>query len=85
MLEMRPNCESCNCDLPPESTEARICSFECTFCESCANNWLNGHCPNCSGELLPRPRRPREKLQNFPAASESTNKPVSNSPTDETP
>jgi len=58
MLEMRPNCESCNCELPAESTEARICSYECTFCASCASNWLEGRCPNCGGELLPRPRRP---------------------------
>lgn len=83
MLEMRPNCESCNCDLPPDSTEALICSFECTFCASCASNWLSGHCPNCGGELLPRPRRPLEKLDKFPPSSERIVKPVSAKVADE--
>lgn len=83
MLEMRPNCESCNCDLPADSTDARICSFECTFCASCTSNWLNGHCPNCTGELLPRPRRPLEKLQQFPASSERVTNPPNNSAANE--
>lgn len=72
MLEMRPNCESCNCELPAESTEARICSYECTFCASCASNWLDGKCPNCGGELLPRPRRPLKEQQTLPTAAEQT-------------
>ena len=59
MLALRPNCECCNRDLPPDSTEARICSFECTFCASCADTVLDGVCPNCGGELVRRPRRPR--------------------------
>ncbi|MBR0565597.1 DUF1272 domain-containing protein [Azoarcus sp. L1K30] len=58
MLELRPGCECCDKDLPPDSTEARICSFECTFCASCADTVLGGTCPNCGGELVARPRRP---------------------------
>ena len=49
MLQLRPNCECCNKDLPAESTEARICSFECTFCVSCVESVLGGQCPNCGG------------------------------------
>ena len=51
MLQLRPNCECCNKDLPPESTEARICSFEGTFCSSCAENVLGGKCPNCGTKV----------------------------------
>ncbi|MFQ6564470.1 DUF1272 domain-containing protein, partial [Dickeya dianthicola] len=47
MLELRPNCECCDVDLPPDSLLARICSFECTFCADCAQDTLNGRCPNC--------------------------------------
>ncbi|MCM8612983.1 DUF1272 domain-containing protein [Accumulibacter sp.] len=57
MLELRPNCEACGRDLPPDAAEAMICSFECTFCVSCAISRLAGRCPNCGGELLRRPRR----------------------------
>ena len=62
MLELRPNCEACDRDLPPDSTEAMICSFECTFCAACAHSRLAGRCPNCDGELLRRPRRPAAAL-----------------------
>ena len=58
MLEMRPNCETCDCDLPPASSDAMICSFECTFCLPCAENRHAGSCPNCGGELVRRPVRP---------------------------
>nr|WP_253271747.1 DUF1272 domain-containing protein [Yokenella regensburgei] len=58
MLELRPNCECCDKDLPPESKEAYICSFECTFCVDCVTQRLNGQCPNCGGELVRRPIRP---------------------------
>jgi hypothetical protein len=58
MLELRPNCECCDKDLPPDSREAFICSFECTFCQDCMTARLNGHCPNCGGELgAPAPPR----------------------------
>lgn len=75
MLELRPNCECCDCDLPPESTEARICTFECTFCAACTETKLGGLCPNCGGELLTRPRRPVNKLANNPASTQRVNKP----------
>lgn len=74
MLELRPSCECCDKDLPPDSREARICSFECTFCSACAENVLDGKCPNCGGELLVRPRRPLNKLANNPAARTRTHK-----------
>ncbi|MEO8298651.1 MAG: DUF1272 domain-containing protein [Burkholderiales bacterium] len=76
MLEMRPCCECCGVDLLPGSTEARICSFECTFCVSCAVGALGGKCPNCGGELVARPRRPAEKLAKYPASTERVVKPL---------
>ncbi len=76
MLQLRPNCECCDKDLPPESTEARICSFECTFCVACAEGTLGGTCPNCAGELVTRPRRPANKLANNPASIERVYKPA---------
>jgi hypothetical protein len=57
-LELRPNCECCDRDLPPASTLARICSFECTFCANCAETVLHNVCPNCGGGFVPRPIRP---------------------------
>jgi uncharacterized protein len=56
-LELRPNCEYCDVDLPPASTEARICSYECTFCADCVEK-LQNVCPNCGGGFAPRPIRP---------------------------
>ena len=58
MLEIRPNCEVCDKNLPPFSTEAYICSYECTYCKACAENILHNVCPNCGGGLSPRPIRP---------------------------
>lgn len=75
MLMLRPNCECCDADLPPDSLAARICSFECTFCAACAEGVLAGRCPNCGGELLRRPVRPVEKLTRFPASTERKLKP----------
>jgi uncharacterized protein len=75
MLAIRPNCECCNCDLPNESQDARICTFECTFCVNCATTKLANTCPNCGGELVTRPRRPASKLGKFPASSERIYKP----------
>ena len=57
-LELRPNCEYCDRDLPPTSTLARICSYECTFCADCVENHLHNVCPNCGGGFWPRPVRP---------------------------
>jgi len=65
MLEMRATCECCGVNLTPTSTQARICSFECTFCAPCAESRLDYRCPNCGGELLRRPRR----LPDDPSAS----------------
>jgi hypothetical protein len=76
MLELRPSCECCDKDLPPESREARICSFECTFCASCADIALGGQCPNCRGKFMSRPRRPANKLINNPASSLRIHKPA---------
>ena len=69
MLELRPNCECCDADLPPESAEAVICSFECTFCRHCAEGILGRHCPNCGGSFSPRPIRPASALARFPAST----------------
>lgn len=75
MLQLRPNCECCNVDLPPDSSEARICTFECTFCSDCAEKRLGGKCPNCGGELVRRPRRPADKLGKYPPSSQRVFKP----------
>ncbi len=70
MLALRPNCECCDRDLPPESGEARICTFECTFCADCADGRLGGTCPNCGGNLVERPIRPPAMLAKYPASTE---------------
>jgi hypothetical protein len=69
MLQLRPNCECCDRDLPPTATNARICSYECTFCAACAENVLAGTCPNCGGNLVPRPIRPEKMLAKHPAST----------------
>ncbi|HWF00842.1 MAG TPA: DUF1272 domain-containing protein [Caulobacteraceae bacterium] len=68
MLELRPNCECCDTDLPPGSADARICSFECTFCAACATGVFGGACPNCGGGFVPRPVRPALALVRHPAS-----------------
>jgi hypothetical protein len=70
MLELRPNCECCDRDLPPDAINALICTFECTFCADCAAREFGGLCPNCGGELVRRPVRPAGKLARFPASTE---------------
>jgi hypothetical protein len=75
MLAMRPNCECCDRDLPPDSAEAMICSFECTFCRDCVEGPLAGRCPNCGGAFTQRPTRPAHLLGNFPAQAERLLKP----------
>lgn len=67
MLELRPNCENCDKDLPPD-TQAYICSFECTWCAQCTAEKLFWVCPNCGGELVRRPVRPAAKLITSPAS-----------------
>jgi hypothetical protein len=69
MLELRPNCECCNKDLPPDALDAMICTFECTFCRDCVDNKLSGRCPNCGGNLVARPIRPQSKLTASPAST----------------
>ena len=69
MLELRPNCECCDRDLPPASADARICTFECTFCATCAEDVLAGICPNCGGNLVARPIRPARLLGRAPASA----------------
>lgn len=75
MLELRPNCECCDCDLPPESEKARICTYECTFCANCAENNFGNACPNCGGNLVARPIRPPVKLLKDPARTARHTKP----------
>ena len=69
MLELRPNCECCDKDLPPDAQDARICTYECTFCAACAEQTLKGICPNCGGNLVPRPIRPPAMLAKHPASA----------------
>jgi hypothetical protein len=75
MLELRPNCECCNKDLPPDSAEAMICTFECTFCRECVELRLKGVCPNCGGDFTRRPIRPDKHLGKYPASPKRVHKP----------
>lgn len=76
MLELRPNCENCGKDLPYNTTQAMICSFECTFCVNCVEQILQNVCPNCGGDFQNRPIRPKEYLTKYPTKKEKTLKPV---------
>lgn len=82
MLELRPTCEHCNKLLPPESTEAMICSYECTFCHACVENVLDNVCPNCGGGFSARPVRPARNwkkdncLHSDPASTTVKHRPV---------
>jgi hypothetical protein len=69
MLDLRPNCECCDRDLPPDSPDARICTFECTFCADCVERVLGGVCPNCGGNFVPRPIRPAHFFDRYPAST----------------
>lgn len=69
MLELRPNCELCDCDLPADSPDAMICTFECTFCRNCVSGSLFAVCPNCGGNFEKRPIRPPERLLKNPAST----------------
>ena len=73
MLEMRPNCECCDRDLPADAGGAMICTFECTFCEPCGVGRFERVCPNCGGELVARPVRPTRLLEKYPASTERVN------------
>jgi hypothetical protein len=82
VLELRPTCEHCNQALPPAATDARICSFECTFCAKCADEVLHNVCPNCGGGFVPRPVRPANDwkggnyLGRYPASTQVRHRPV---------
>lgn len=82
MLELRPSCEHCNAALPPDSTQAMICSFECTFCRTCVESVLSNVCPNCGGGFSPRPVRPARNwkggnfLGQYPAGTKVRHRPV---------
>ncbi|MFL6674298.1 MAG: DUF1272 domain-containing protein [Massilia sp.] len=82
MLEIRPTCEHCNKPLPPHAVDARICSFECTFCADCVDKVLGNVCPNCGGGFTPRPVRPSTNwkdnnfLGNHPARTAIKHRPV---------
>jgi len=82
MLELRPSCEHCQAVLPPDATDAMICSFECTFCARCVQELLHNVCPNCGGGFSPRPIRPRENrkggndLGTYPAGTRVVHRPV---------
>jgi hypothetical protein len=69
MLELRPNCECCDRDLPPESPDALMCTYECTWCRDCAERVLHGTWPNCGGNLERRPIRPAALLVKDPAST----------------
>ena len=70
MLELRPNCEWCDRDLPPESPDAMICTYECTWCRDCVETNLRGVCPNCGGNLERRPVRPAALLERDPPSTQ---------------
>jgi hypothetical protein len=82
MLALRPNCENCDRPLPPHAEEARICSFECTFCAPCVEEVLGDVCPNCGGGFTPRPIRPKanrngdDYLGKYPPSPRAKHRPV---------
>jgi hypothetical protein len=82
VLELRPTCEHCNLALPPDSTVARICSFECTFCATCVDQVLGNVCPNCGGGFVARPIRPARNWKDgnylgvYPASTKVRHRPV---------
>jgi uncharacterized protein len=89
MLELRPNCELCDKDLPPNAPDARICTYECTFCAACVEEVLHDVCPNCGGGFQPRPIRPAQAwrpgagLVNDPASERRRHSPYARAEIDE--
>jgi uncharacterized protein len=75
VLDLRPNCECCDKDLPNGAADALICTFECTFCATCAETRFGGRCPNCGGDLVRRPTRPAGLLAKFPPSTKRVVKP----------
>jgi len=82
MLQLRPNCEQCDCQLPADSKNAMICSYECTFCADCVESILDNVCPNCGGGFCLRPNRPQKSWRDgtgllfHPATLDKTLNPV---------
>ena len=76
MLDIRPSCENCNKDLPFDSKEAMICTFECTYCKDCVETKLRLVCPNCGGNFTQRPIRPENLLEKYPVSTKKVYKPV---------
>jgi hypothetical protein len=76
VLELRPNCECCDKDLPPAATDAMICTFECTFCRDCVDTKLKNVCPNCGGNFSQRPIRPAAELVRNPPTPQRTFNPA---------
>ena len=70
MLDIRPNCEHCGKDLPNTSSDAMICSFECTYCAECALEVFENVCPSCAGNFIKRPIRPAIMIDKYPASTE---------------
>ncbi|MBT8142427.1 MAG: DUF1272 domain-containing protein [Gammaproteobacteria bacterium] len=81
MLQLRPNCEQCNKTLAPDSDEAMMCSYECTYCRDCVKR-LHNVCPNCGGGFVERPIRPTNdyiegvSLKHQPASTKNIHKMV---------
>lgn len=75
MLQIKPNCEHCNKDLPNTSSEAMICTFECTYCKTCALEIFENVCPSCSGNFVERPIRPSKMIEKYPASTNRIFKP----------
>ncbi|QCB93539.1 DUF1272 domain-containing protein [Cellulomonas shaoxiangyii] len=80
MLEIRPGCECCDRDLPPDATDAYVCTFECTWCADCVDRFPARACPNCGGTLERRPVRPPDALLRHPAATRRTVSPCAHGP-----
>jgi hypothetical protein len=85
MLELRPNCECCDRDLPPEDPDAMICTFECTFCADCVAGPLGSVCPNCGGGFVRRPIRPAAALARHPASTRRVHNPAGCQPQESRP
>ncbi|TXN36838.1 DUF1272 domain-containing protein [Flagellimonas hymeniacidonis] len=76
MLEIRTSCENCNKELPNDSSDAMICTYECTFCKNCVDDILFNVCPNCGGGFEKRPTRPKDNLVKNPVRMDKVSKPV---------
>ena len=77
MLDLKPSCECCDKDLPAASSNAMICTYECTFCKDCVDKKLNAICPNCGGNFAPRPIRPASMLLKHPPSTKRVHNPQS--------